>query len=78
MAQAKAGSAKQPNVLQRFTKYLRDVRSELGRVVWPQREDVVNSSLVVIVTLLIMTAYVSIVDLAASKVIIDWLAKIGR
>ena len=78
MAQAKAASAKQPNVLQRFMKYLKDVRSELGRVVWPQQQDVVNSSLVVLVMLLIMTAFVSIVDLGASQIIIEWLAKIGR
>jgi preprotein translocase subunit SecE len=77
MAQAKAGTNK-PNVLQRITKYFRDVRSELRRVVWPNRAEVVNSSLVVIVTLLVMTTFVAIVDYAASLVIIQYLAKIGR
>ena len=73
MAQAKGGGTK-PNVFQRLAKYFRDVRSEVTRVVWPGRQEVVNSSLVVIVMLIMMTAFVSVVDLAASGVIINWLA----
>jgi preprotein translocase subunit SecE len=77
MAQAKA-SGKQPNVLERLTKYFKDVRSEVRRVVWPTRDDVANSSLVVIVMLVIMTGFVSLVDSAAYGIIINVFGKIGR
>ncbi len=80
MAQAKAAkaSASKPNVFQRLGKYFKDVRAEVKRVVWPTRDDVLNSSLVVVVMLIIMTAFVAIVDFATNAVIIDFLAKIGR
>jgi preprotein translocase subunit SecE len=76
MAQAK--TAKQPNVIQRLRKYFKDVWSELHRVVWPGRQDVLNSSVVVIVTLILMTLFVTVFDNLASYVIIDVLGKIGR
>jgi preprotein translocase subunit SecE len=76
MAQAKA--AKQPNVFQRLSKYFKDVRAEVRRVVWPTRDEVANSSLVVIVMLLIMTGFVSICDGAAYGLIINVFGKIGR
>ncbi len=76
MAQAKA--AKQPNVIQRLRKYFRDVWAELHRVVWPGRQDVLNSSVVVVVTLIVMTIFVTIFDNMAAYVIIDVLGKIGR
>ena len=76
MAQAKS-SGKQPNVFQRLAKYLKDVRSEIKRVVWPTRSEVVNSSLVVLVMLTLMTVFVSIVDGIAYALIINVLGKIG-
>ena len=80
MAQAKAakGSTPAPNVFQRLTKYFRDVRSEVKRVVWPTRAEVANSSLVVIVMLLMMTAFVTVVDFLSSELFLNVLAKIGR
>jgi preprotein translocase subunit SecE len=75
MAQAKAAG---PGVFQRLGKYFRDVRSELRRVVWPTRQDVVNSSLVVVVMLVLMTTFVSLIDEAAFQVIINFLGRIGR
>ncbi len=77
MAQASKKTAK-PNVVSRFTKYLKEVRAELRRVVWPNRPEVVNSSVVVLTTLIIFTAFVSAIDYLASLGIIQWLAKIGR
>jgi preprotein translocase subunit SecE len=75
MAQAKAGK---PSIVQRLTKYLKDVRSEVRRVVWPTRPEVVNSSLVVVVMLILMTAFVALIDEGAFQVIINVLGRIGR
>ena len=76
MAQAKPTG--QLNVFQRLMKYFRDVRSEMRRVVWPTRNEVTNSSMVVLVMLAIMTIFVGVLDYAASGIILNWLAKIGR
>ena len=76
MAQTKS-SGKQPNAFERLVKYFKDVRSEIDRVVWPTRDDIINSSLVVLVMLILMTGFVSIVDAVAYGLIINVLGKIG-
>lgn len=46
---------------QRF-QFLKDVRSELKRVTWPSREDVIQWSIVVVCALLFFGIYVAILD----------------
>ena len=43
---------------QRTGEYLREVRSELVKVAWPGRPEVVNYTIVVFVTLVLLTAFV--------------------
>jgi preprotein translocase subunit SecE len=38
----------------RFVQYMRDVRAELGKVLWPKRAEVVNYSTVVLTTLVFL------------------------
>lgn len=73
---AKAITASKPNVFQRLGKYLTDVRAELKRVVWPSRPEVVNSSVVVIVTLIFFTLFTFFVDQIVIFVV-GAIAKIG-
>ncbi|MDO5044731.1 MAG: preprotein translocase subunit SecE [Coriobacteriia bacterium] len=42
--------------------YLKGVRSELNRVVWPSKEDVLNYTIVVIATLIFFGVLIYIVD----------------
>lgn len=42
--------------------FLKDVRAEIAKVSWPTREELRDSTLVVIVTVLIVAAFVGIVD----------------
>jgi preprotein translocase subunit SecE len=44
-------------------QYVREVKTELNRVQWPTRTEVVNYTSVVIVTLVIMTALIAGFDL---------------
>jgi len=46
--------AQRPNAAKRFAQYLREVRAELGKVLWPKRPDVVNYSMVVLSTLVLL------------------------
>jgi len=43
-------------------EFLKEVRGEIGKVSWPTREELRDSTLVVIVTVLIVSAFVGIVD----------------
>jgi preprotein translocase subunit SecE len=73
---AKAITASKPNVFSRMSKYFGDVRAEMRRVVWPTRPDVINSSVVVIVTLIFFTVFTFVVDQVVIFVISS-IAKIG-
>jgi preprotein translocase subunit SecE len=59
---AKSGKPSKPGVFARLGQYLRDVRSEMKRVVWPHRPEVINSSVVVLVTLVFFIALTFAVD----------------
>ena len=70
------GKSSKPNVFARLGQYFRDVRSEMRRVVWPTRKDVLNSSVVVIVALLFFSLFSLLVDVVVVK-LLDLIWKIG-
>ncbi len=45
-------------------EFLKDVRSETAKVSWPSRTELRDSTIVVIVTVLIVAAFVGLVDRA--------------
>ena len=75
---AQTAKAAKPNIFARISKSLSDVRVEIKRVVWPGRAEVINSSVVVIVTLLFFVAFTFIVDNLSSWLFIDLLSNVGR
>lgn len=52
-----------PSVVERITRYLREVRTELGRVEWPSRAELTAMTIVVVVVLLLMSLYLGAWDL---------------
>ena len=48
-------------------KFIRDVRVEMGKVTWPTRKDLAQSTLVVLVAVAIATVYVGVLDFAFEK-----------
>lgn len=73
---AKGKKAEKSNVFVRFFQYLVGVRIELKRVVWPTRSEVINSSMVVIVTLAFFIVFSLIVDTLSTQ-FVDLVARIG-
>ncbi len=73
---AKAQKAQKLNPLARMSRYFGDVRSEMKRVVWPNRNEVLNSSMVVIFTLFVFITFIFAVDSAVLR-IVSWVAGIG-
>lgn len=45
-------------------RFFREVRAELRKVSWPNRKELTNNTLVVIVTVVVMAAIVSIFDVS--------------
>ncbi len=45
--------------------YLREVQAEMKRVAWPPREEIINSTIVVIVGVVVMTALIFFFDWVA-------------
>ena len=78
MAKGQKKAQKKANVIVRVVQYVKDVRAEMKRVVWPDRQEVLNSSLVVITTLAFFIFFVLLIDQIASFAIIEQLAKLGR
>ena len=47
---------------QSATEYLKDVRVEVSKVTWPSREELRESTLVVIVMVFVIAVFIGIVD----------------
>jgi len=54
---------------QELTKFLRDVRGEMRKVVWPTGRQTVNYTLVVVVAVVLVAGLISITDAAFGAVI---------
>ncbi len=55
-----------PSVIERVRRYMREVRSELSRVDWPSRQEIIAMTIVVVVVLLAMALYLGAWDLLFS------------
>ncbi|AGI39963.1 preprotein translocase subunit SecE [Thermoclostridium stercorarium subsp. thermolacticum DSM 2910] len=53
---------KKPSVYKRFVKFVKEVRSELKKVIWPSRSQLINYTLTVIVICLILGVVVWLFD----------------
>ena len=51
-------------------QFLREVRAELRRVAWPTRAETINSSLVVLIALIVLTTLIFIMDTTFSKAVL--------
>ncbi|MGM9650096.1 MAG: preprotein translocase subunit SecE [Butyricicoccaceae bacterium] len=58
----KKDKAKKPGFFSRIGKWFRDLRSECKKVVWPTRKQVVNNTLVVLGTILLVGVFIWILD----------------
>lgn len=52
-----------------LTKFLRDVRSETRKVVWPSKQQTINYTIVVVVAVFFVAGLIFVTDAAFSAVI---------
>jgi len=60
------------NPIRRFSKYTVDTVEELKKCTWPQKRELVESTIVVTVACLILALFVAVVDWVLSG-LIQWL-----
>jgi preprotein translocase subunit SecE len=51
-------------------QFIREVRSELRKVAWPTRSEVINYSIIVLVAVVILTAYIALLDFGFGEAIL--------
>ena len=66
-AQRRPPTPDRPSLGSRIVEFLREVRNELAKVAWPNRQEVVKYTLVVFVTLVFMTSLVFGLNFAFAK-----------
>ena len=53
----------------KIQKYLKETLSELRKMTWPTKDELVGSTIVVIVTSLIIAAFIGVVDWGLSSLV---------
>ena len=64
-----AGSSRNPFVF--IVNYIRQVVAEMKKVIWPNRQQMVNYTIVVLVFLTFMTILIGLVDLGLAKLMLQ-------
>ena len=59
-------------------RFLREVFDELRKVVWPTRQETMQTTLVIIVVVIILSLLLGLIDLFLKWAILDHLLKLGR
>jgi preprotein translocase subunit SecE len=56
-------------MIKKIKQFIEDVRIEMKKVVWPERDQLMNSTVVVIIISAIFTLYIFFADTIISRVI---------
>jgi len=56
-------------MIQKVKKFLNEVKVEIKKVVFPSKEELIGSTWVVIITVLLISLFLGIVDLGLSKLV---------
>ncbi len=56
-------------MVERLKQFFREVKVETSKVVYPSREELMGSTVIVIVTVMIVSVFLGVIDLGLSKLI---------
>lgn len=56
-------------IIEKPVTFLKEVKVELGKVAWSTRQELMDSTIVVIVTTAILGVFIGMIDIALSKVL---------
>jgi len=69
LTRKKTDPGKIKNYINRAVQFLREVRVELKKVVWPTRKQTLGSTVVVIILTMIIASFLGVVDIGLSSLI---------
>ena len=69
---------KKTNWIESTRSYLSDIRSEMKRVTWPNRDRVQSTTMVVIVAVFIFATYFKVVDTVIERTVIPIENRLSR
>ncbi|MBI2081648.1 MAG: preprotein translocase subunit SecE [candidate division NC10 bacterium] len=52
---------------ERVVRYLREVRTEMDKVTWPQKKEIIGSTVVVIISVFLVSFFLGVVDLGLQR-----------
>jgi preprotein translocase subunit SecE len=67
---ARTRSADRPGIFARLRNFIREIISELGKVIWPTRKELLTYTAVVIVFVAIIVTIVGLLDFAFAKAVL--------
>jgi preprotein translocase subunit SecE len=56
-------------MIEKIKQFFREVKVETKKVVYPNREELIGSTWVVIITVMVISVFLGIVDLALTKLV---------
>ncbi len=54
---------------QKIVQFIKEARTELRKVTWPNRKQLIGSTVVVIITVLFVAIYLGLIDLLFSNIV---------
>ena len=68
MAKQSSAGATKPGIVTRVKDFFREVKSEMGKVAWPTKDEVKDSTSVVLTLLVIIAAIIGVYDLVFQRI----------
>ncbi len=65
----KSGKDAKPGIFARAAKWLREMKSELKKVQWPTRKQVINNTLIVIACVVVVGVFIWLFDFIAGEAV---------
>jgi preprotein translocase subunit SecE len=56
-------------MIERIKKFFKEVKVETGKVVYPSRDELIGSTWIVIVTVLVISVFLGVVDLGLTRLV---------
>ncbi len=55
--------------MKRFIEFLKEARAELGKVTWPPRKELYESTILVLVSVMAVSIFIGVVDFVFNKML---------
>ena len=53
----------------KFTNFFKDIKLEMAKVSWPNKDELIGSTVIVLVSLAILSAFIGVCDVVLSKIV---------